>query len=80
MVREIARTAVSAPSLFSGTGSARASSDESATHPLKLAEAAGRAEDVSDVLTSLNTDQRARLMRQRAVIESRLSDFGVPAA
>lgn len=38
------------------------------------------AEDVSDVLASLNTDEAARLARQLAVIESRLSAFSAPAA
>jgi hypothetical protein len=38
------------------------------------------AEHVSDVLASLSTDERARLMRQLAVIESRLPGFDAPAA
>jgi hypothetical protein len=38
------------------------------------------AEDASDVLASLNADETARLARQLAAIESRLSAFRSPAA
>jgi hypothetical protein len=38
------------------------------------------AEDASDVFAWLNADETARLVRQLAAIESRLSTFGSPAA
>jgi hypothetical protein len=37
-------------------------------------------EDASDALASLNADETARLARQLAAIEARLSEFGSPAA